>query len=78
MQGTKNMTQLLENAVQAVYQLPDEQQNAIATLILEELADEQRWQNAFEASQNQLSRLAQKVRQDIQAGKIKEQGFDEL
>jgi len=37
------MTKLLEEAIAAVSKLPDAQQDAIAKLILEELASEQRW-----------------------------------
>jgi len=72
------MTQLLEQALQAVYQLPVEQQDVIASLILDELEDEQRWDTAFAASQDKLSKLADKVRKDIKAGKVKKAGFDSL
>lgn len=37
-----NMTQLLEKALTKVYKLPPEKQDAIATVILEELEDEQK------------------------------------
>ncbi len=59
------MTQLLE-ALACVAQLPAEQQDAIASIILEELEDEQRWDAAFAASQEKLGKLAGKVRGDIQ------------
>jgi len=72
------MTQLLEKALTEVYKLPPEKQNAIAAVILEELEDEQRWDAAFAASQDKLAKLAQKVRKDIKAGRVKKMGFDEL
>ena len=59
------MTQLLEKALIAVYKLPPEKQDAIAAVILEELEDEQRWDDVFAASQDKLAQLAQKVRADI-------------
>jgi hypothetical protein len=45
------MTQLVEQALAEVRKLPDTDQNAIATFILEEIADERRWDDAFAGSQ---------------------------
>ncbi|MCE2402694.1 hypothetical protein J4G08_17655 [Candidatus Poribacteria bacterium] len=53
------MTQLLEKVLIEVYKLPPEKQDAIATIILEELEDERRWDKAFAESQDQLAQLAQ-------------------
>jgi len=72
------MTQLLERALAEVRKLPQQEQDSIATLILEELADEQRWDEAFNRSQDQLARVAAKVRDDISAGRIRNAGVDEL
>jgi hypothetical protein len=72
------MTQLLEQAFNEVKKLPEPEQDAIATLILDELADERRWQESFARSQDQLARLAAKVREDIRAGRIQKGGFDQL
>ena len=72
------MTQLLEKALIEVYRLPPEEQDAIAAIILEELEDERRWNKAFAESQDKLAQLAQKVRADIKAGRVKKIGIDEL
>lgn len=72
------MTQLLEKALTEVRKLPETEQDAIATLILDEIVDEQRWAANFARSQDQLARLATKVREDIQAGRVKQGGFDQL
>jgi hypothetical protein len=72
------MTQLLEQALAEVRKLPQPEQDAIAALILEELADEERWAEAFARSQDQLARLAAKVRDDIRAGRVRSAGMDEL
>ena len=69
------MARLLEKALTAVYKLPPEKQDAIAAVILEELEDEQQWDEAFAASQD---KLAQKVRADIKSGHVTKMGFDEL
>ena len=72
------MTRLLEKALLQINELPPEQQDAIASLILDEISDDRRWDNAFANSQQKLSQLADKVRSDIQAGRTKKLGFDEL
>jgi hypothetical protein len=72
------MTQLLEQAIEEVRALPADEQDLIAILILEELADERRWAEAFARSQDQLSRLAAKVRDDIKAGRTHDLGMDAL
>ena len=72
------MTQLLEQALAKVQQLPASAQDAIAQLILDELEDEQRWDASFAQSQDVLSRLAAKARADIRAGNTKPLGMDEL
>ena len=72
------MTQLMEKALAEVQKLPDPDQDAIAAIILDELADERRWDEAFARSQEQLGRLADRVRQDIRAGRVRNVGIDEL
>ena len=72
------MPQLLEKSLHEVYKLPPEKQEAIASVILEELEDDRQWDEAFAASQDKLAKLAKKVRVDIKAGRFKKMGFDEL
>ena len=72
------MTPLLEKALSEVYKLSPEEQDAIASVILEELEDEQRWNKAFAESQDKLAQLAHKVRADIKAGHSKKMDIDEL
>lgn len=72
------MTPLLEKALFSVNKLALENQEMIVTIILDELEDEKRWNNAFLNSQSKLSQLAKKVRADIQAGKIKKSGINDL
>jgi hypothetical protein len=72
------MTQLLEKALAQVSRLPDPDQDAIASLILDELADDRQWDEAFARSQEQLGRLADRVRQDIRVGRVRNVGIDEL
>ena len=72
------MTQLLQQALDAVNRLDPAEQDAIAALILDELADEQRWDESFARSEDRLAKLADKVRADIAAGRVLDKGFDEL
>ncbi|HZZ80653.1 MAG TPA: hypothetical protein VFE62_19275 [Gemmataceae bacterium] len=72
------MTQLLEQALTEIQKLPESEQDAIASLILDELADERRWQESFARSQDKLARLAAKAREDIRAGRVQSGGFDQL
>jgi hypothetical protein len=72
------MTQLLQQAIDAVQMLTPADQDAIAAIILDELADEQQWDAAFARSEDQLASMVAKVRADIAAGRVQSQGIDEL
>jgi hypothetical protein len=72
------MTQLLQQAIAELQKLPDTDQDAMATLILAEIADEKAWDDAFGASQEKLSKMASKVRDDIRAGRVRDTGMDDL
>jgi hypothetical protein len=70
------MTRLLQEAFAQMEKLPETEQDAIASLVLEELADEARWQEAFARSQDQLASMAAKVRDDIREGRVRNAGWD--
>ncbi len=72
------MTELLEKAVSQIRQLTEAEQNAMATLILEELADEAQWDEAFASSPDLLARLAKKAEQEDQAGATQDLDPDAL
>lgn len=72
------MTQLLEQALTAVRNLPETEQDAIAALILDELADEKRWDAAYARSQDKLAQLAAKALDDARSGRARSGGFDDL
>jgi hypothetical protein len=72
------MTHLLEKAIVEMTKLPEDQQDAIATWILEELQDDQAWDAAFATSQDKLAKLAEKAREDMRTGRVKNMGFDQL
>jgi len=72
------MTYPLEQAISAVQLLPESDQDMIASLIMAELADQAQWEKQFAESQPQLAKLADKVRADIQAGRVRSGDIDQL
>ena len=63
------MTELLQQAISLIEKLPAEQQNAIATQLLAELQDDQKWETRFAATtDDQWDRMAAMVRQEIASG----------
>jgi hypothetical protein len=66
------MTELLEKAIAKVKGLPATEQDAIAAMILEELEDEQQWNDAFAHSQDALAKLASVAMQEYRSGKTQE------
>ena len=65
------MTQLLEKALSQVEKLPASEQDAVAAIVMEELASEQRWSETFARSQDLLAKLAEKALADHAAGRTK-------
>jgi hypothetical protein len=63
------MAKLLEEAFAAAAKLPEADQEALGAWILEELAAEQQWQEAFARSADLLAQLADEAIADYRAGK---------
>ena len=53
----------------AASKLPDPEQDAFASLLLAELDSERRWTEAFAATQDQLSALADEALREFEAGR---------
>jgi hypothetical protein len=63
------MTELLQQAIAQIQQLPPDQQDAIASRFLAELQDEQKWESRFAATTDeQWDQMVAMVRQEIAAG----------
>lgn len=63
------MTELLQQAIAEIQKLPADQQDAIASRLMAELKDEQKWTDQFESTTDQQwDRLADMVRQEIASG----------
>ena len=68
------MTKLLEKAIAQASKLPEKEQDVLASLMLEELASEQRWDQAFAKSQDKLAAMAKDAMNEFRAGKTRPMG----
>jgi hypothetical protein len=64
------MTQALSAAVATAAQLSEEEQDALAAILLAEMESEERWNALFADSPNLLERMANEAIQDFQAGRV--------
>jgi len=65
------MTQLLEQAFAQAARLPEDEQNAFAVFLLEELRSEEGWNRSFAISQDALTKLAAEAIGEYRAGRSK-------
>ena len=62
------MSTLLEQALGKVGALPPDEQDAIASQILEALADEEAWQKRFGQKRDVIERMAREAREENARG----------
>ena len=72
------MTKLLEKAFQEAAKLSEEEQDALARAVLEELASERRWDELFANSPHLLSELAEEALAEHRAGRTEALDPDKL
>jgi len=65
------MTQLLEDALRKVGKLSEDEQNAIASQILETLEDEEVWEKMLRKNPAKLRKLAAKALEEHRCGKTR-------
>jgi len=65
------MTTLLEKALQKVGALPEDEQNAIASEILDSLADEEAWKSRLASTRDRLRQLAREALQEDERGETR-------
>lgn len=70
------MTELLESALRKVALLPKEEQDAIASQIIETLQDEAAWKEKLARDPNKLRRLAEEAKAEGSRGETRP--LDEL
>ena len=72
------MSPMLDLAVAEARKLPDESQDAIAALILEEIEDDRKWEVSFAGSPGKLTALAARADEQVRSGRCRAAGFDDL
>ena len=72
------MTTMLEKALAQAASLPHEEQDALAAILLDEMASEARWQQAFADSPDPLAALAGEALEEFHAGKTQPLDPDDL
>ena len=65
------MTKRLEEALGHLAKLPAPEQDAVATIVMEEIASEQRWSESFAKSQDALAALAGEALAEHASGKTR-------
>jgi hypothetical protein len=70
----------MEQAIEKARQLPEEDQEAIASIILQEIESERRWEELFARpeSADLLSRMADEALAQARAGRAKKLDMNEL
>jgi hypothetical protein len=72
------MTELLETVISKLKTLPTHEQDAIATVILDELEEELHWDESFARSPDLLARLAAEAMTEYRAGKTQALDLEKL
>ena len=72
------MSKLLEKAFEEASKLPEEEQDALLRILLEELASERRWDELFASSGDLLSEFAKEALEEHRAGRTEEFDPDKL
>jgi len=69
------MTILLEKAFKELESLPDDLQDKVASLLLEELIDSIKWEESFRNSKDMLREMALSAIKDFEDGKTEDDGL---
>ena len=72
------MTRTLEAAIAKLATLPTEEQDRVASWLLDELRDDKNWTRQFDSSRDALSKLATEARADRAAGRTTDLDLDKL
>jgi hypothetical protein len=66
------MTELLKQAISKIKTLPSDQQEAISSIILEEIEEDKRWDQSFTPSPDLLVKIAAEAMTEYRQGKTQE------
>lgn len=65
------MTRLLKQAFEEASRLEEAEQDAVGQWLLDELASDRRWDDAFQGSGDALAKLADEARREHRAGQTR-------
>ena len=65
------MTELLEKAFAEASKLPQDAQDMLAKMLLDDLAAEEKWDETFAGSQDELAALADEALAEYRSGRTK-------
>ncbi len=71
------MTKLLKEAFELASRLPEAEQDALGAILLEEMADQKRWQQAFRRGEPKLAELAAEALEELRSGRSLPMDFDD-
>lgn len=72
------MGQLLERAIEEARKLPEEDQETLAWVMLEEIDDQRRWDEVFAQPSEVIERMAEEALEDHRAGRTEPLDPDKL
>jgi hypothetical protein len=72
------MTKLLEQAFSRAMSLPEDEQDAIAQLLLDEIESDRRWDELFAKSPDKLNKFADRAWAEHEAGNSEVLDLDKL
>ena len=72
------MTKLLQKAFDEASKLPEGEQDTLGRILLEELASERRWDEAFSTSQDRVAELADEALEEYRKGSTRKLDPDKL
>jgi hypothetical protein len=63
------MTSLLEEAIQKAIKLPDQEQDALASILLEQMESDRKWEESFARSTDVLEKMAEEALEEDRQGR---------
>ena len=74
------MNKLLKKAFEKAAELPDEKQETLAAIILEEMDSDEKWDELFARPESEalLDKMTEEVREDIRAGRTRPLNVEDM
>ncbi len=66
------MTSLREEAIQKAIRLPDQEQDALASILLEQMESDRKWEESFARSTEALDKTAEEALEEHRQGRTRD------